>query len=125
MLCDYGIRSKTFIPHEQYLTQAKVQAIATGHYRDKEVADICGSGYCVHSLEAALWCVELSSSFDAAVLQAANLGDDADTTATIAGQIAGALNGVQAIPERWRKQLYLRHDIERLAQGLYHAALGE
>ena len=54
------------------------------------LAPIRGSGYVVDSLEAALWCFETTDSFDSAILAAANLGDDADTTAAITGQIAGA-----------------------------------
>jgi ADP-ribosyl-[dinitrogen reductase] hydrolase len=44
----------------------------------------------VSSLEAALWSFQSTDSFEAAVLKAANLGDDADTTAAICGQLAGA-----------------------------------
>jgi ADP-ribosyl-[dinitrogen reductase] hydrolase len=55
-----------------------------------------------HTLEAALWSVGASGSFREAVLRAANLGEDADTTAAVAGQLAGALYGASGIPERWR-----------------------
>ena len=52
------------------------------------------------------------------MLAAANLGDDADTTAAIAGQLAGAHYGVDAIPARWRARLALRDELEALADGL-------
>ena len=68
----------------------RIAEIAQGSWRRKSREQIQSSGYVVHSLEAALWCFDRHESFEAAVLEAANLGDDADTTAAIAGQIAGA-----------------------------------
>jgi ADP-ribosyl-[dinitrogen reductase] hydrolase len=55
----------------------------------------------VHSLKAALWCVGRTGTFRDAVLLAANLGEDADTTAAITGQLAGAIYGASGIPEEW------------------------
>ncbi|WP_246417629.1 ADP-ribosylglycohydrolase family protein [Methylorubrum rhodesianum] len=69
--------------------------------------------------EAALWCVGSSGSFSEAVLKAVNLGDDADTTGAIAGQLAGAFYGVSGIPERWRKRLAWNDRIEGLADRLF------
>src|SRR5690348_2663959 len=57
-----------------------------------------GSGYIVDALNAAQWAVDTTDSYEAAILAAVNLGDDADTTAAIAGQLAGALYGEEAIP---------------------------
>lgn len=93
-------------------TEPKVAAIARGDYLAKSVNDIRGSGYSVESLEAALWCFHHTDSFTAAILQAANLGDDADTTAAIVGQLAGAYYGVRAIPAHW---LEILHDGEEIA----------
>lgn len=53
-----------------------------------------------------MWCFERTDSFEACILEAANLGHDADTTAAIAGQLAGAYYGEQAIPLRWRQRLW-------------------
>lgn len=82
-----------------------------------------GTGYVVESLEAALWAFEHASSFEEAVLRAANLGDDADTTAAITGQLAGAWYGVRAIPQHWRERCYRAAEIVALADQLYDAAL--
>ena len=68
----------------------RVEAVARGSWRTKQPPDIRGSGYVVDALEAALWAVGGADDFRDAVLRAANLGDDADTTAAIAGQLAGA-----------------------------------
>ena len=60
---------------------------------------IPSGGYVLDSLRAALWCIENTHSFKNAVLLAVNLGDDADTTAAITGQISGAIHGYAAVQE--------------------------
>ncbi|WP_254785062.1 ADP-ribosylglycohydrolase family protein [Collimonas sp. OK412] len=67
--------------------------MASGSFIAKTETEIRGTGYCVDSLEAALGCFFNTDSFDEAVLRAVNLGDDADTTSTIIGPIAGAYSG--------------------------------
>lgn len=83
-----------------------IDEIVAGSWRGKRREDIRASGYVAHSLEAALWCVGRTGSFAEAVLLAANLGEDADTTAAIAGQLAGALYGHKAIPRQWLGKLH-------------------
>ena len=100
------------------VTELAIRVMATGSYRQKTVAQIRGSCYVVDSLEAALWCFAQTDSYEAAVLAAANLGDDADTTAAICGQIAGAYYGLPGIPERWLVPLTLRQEITTLADQL-------
>ena len=99
----------------------RIAAIATGSYRTKSRDRIVGNGYVVNSLEAALWSFATTSTYEAAILAAANLGDDADTTAAICGQIAGAYYGVSAIPAAWLAKLALRTEIEALADRLLPA----
>ncbi|MEM6501114.1 MAG: ADP-ribosylglycohydrolase family protein [Cyanobacteria bacterium P01_C01_bin.89] len=82
-----------------------IQDIAQGKYRTKTRDEISGSGYVVKSLEAALWCFDQTDSFREAILMAANLGDDADTTAAVCGQIAGAFYGESGIPKDWLGKL--------------------
>jgi ADP-ribosyl-[dinitrogen reductase] hydrolase len=94
---------------------AKIVAIARGDYRDKPVTAIRGSGYVVASLEAALWCFARTASFEEAILMAANLGDDADTTAAVCGQVAGAHYGEKGVPIGWLERLAMRAEITRLA----------
>lgn len=83
---------------------------------------IRGSGYVLHSLEAALWCVGRTSNFREAVLLAANLGEDADTTAAIAGQLAGALYGASGIPAEWLEKLAWKDEIAAMAHTLFEAS---
>jgi ADP-ribosylglycohydrolase len=99
----------------------EIDDVAAGSFLRKEPPAIKGSGYVVESLEAALWAFARSDNFREGCLLATNLGDDADTTAAIYGQIAGAYYGEDAIPAEWREKLALRDTIERLADQLTKA----
>lgn len=106
----------TAIP--QLPEQENLRRIAEGSYLKKTRAEIFGTGYCVQSLEAALWCFAQGKNFKETILLATNLGDDADTTAAIAGQLAGAYYGVNGIPQQWQEKLWLYGDIDSLARKL-------
>ncbi|MDL5037988.1 ADP-ribosylglycohydrolase family protein [Comamonas resistens] len=101
------------------LDSPRIREIAEGTWMDKSREQISSSGYVVHSLEAALWCFARHDSFEAAVLEVANLGDDADTTAAITGQIAGAFWGRGGIPAHWLAKLHQEQDIRGLALSLH------
>ncbi len=96
----------------------KIQAIYGCQYKDKVEEQIRGSGYVVESLEAALWCFHQTDTFRDAILKAVNLGDDADTTAAICGQIAGAFYGESGIPPEWLDKLCMRETITKFADKL-------
>ena len=66
----------------------------------------------VHTLEAAIWCLLTTDSYEACVLKAVNLGEDTDTVAAVAGGLAGALYGYDAILLAWRNTLLCRREIE-------------
>lgn len=100
------------------ISSTSIQEIGKGSYLSKTDLEIKGSGYVVKSLEAALWCFHQSNSYKEAVLLATNLGDDADTTAAICGQIAGAYYGREGIPEFWQEKVYMRDEILGLANSL-------
>lgn len=89
----------------------KVRAVADGSYRTKEPPEIRGTGYIVDALEAALWAHAKTDTYEDGVLLAVNLGDDADTTAAIYGQLAGATYGVEKIPEKWRSKVHRAGEI--------------
>lgn len=95
-----------------------VASIITGSWRGKARDEVQSSGYVAHSLEAALWSVGRTADFRSAVLTAANLGGDADTTAAITGQLAGALYGLSGIPAEWLAKLAWRERIETRAEQL-------
>jgi ADP-ribosylglycohydrolase len=100
----------------------KIAAVAAGSFRERQPPAIRGSGYVVASLEAALWAFHNSDNFRDGALLAVNLGDDADTTGAVYGQLAGAYYGEAGIPDGWRQCLVMRETIETLADGLFDLA---
>ena len=97
---------------------AAITEVARGSFRRKAPPDIKGTGYVVESLEAVLWAFDTTESFEEGALAAANLGNDADTTAAVYGQLAGAYYGVASIPPIWRMRMAKRALIEDLAERL-------
>ncbi|TAD75566.1 MAG: ADP-ribosylglycohydrolase family protein [Oscillatoriales cyanobacterium] len=89
-----------------------------GDLAQQPIDTIRGSGYVVNALEAALWCLLTTDSYTAAVLQAVNLGEDTDTTAAIAGGLAGLCYGLAAIPADWLAGLARQADIVDLGDRL-------
>ena len=100
----------------------KIAEVADGSFKYREPPEIQGTGYVVKSMEAALWAFHKSQDFRDGALKAANLGDDADTTAAIYGQIAGAYYGAEAIPAEWRILLTMATEITSMADSLYKHA---
>jgi ADP-ribosyl-[dinitrogen reductase] hydrolase len=100
-----------------------VRAIAAGSFKVKEPPQIRGSGYVIHTLEAALWAFHTTDTFRDGALKVVNLGEDADTTGAVYGQIAGTFYGEEGIPREWREKLALRELIEQRA-GELHAMSG-
>ena len=96
----------------------KIDTINRGSGRGLGRASVNASGYVAHSLEAALWATGRTARFDRAVLHAANLGQDADTTAAIAGQLAGALAGESGIRVDWLAKLAWRVRLTAAADAL-------
>ena len=96
-----------------------LELIQKGSYREKTIDQIKGSGYVIESLEAALWCFYHTDNFRDAILKAVNLGDDADTTAAVCGQIAGAYYGIDYMPHEWIYKLAYREKILDFAKNLY------
>lgn len=87
------------------LSRARDDAIVAGCLRGasrREPRDLRSSGYCLHTLEAAIGCARSADGFEEAVVQAVNLGGAAAATGAITGAVAGALHGHDAVPERWR-----------------------
>src|SRR5262249_2660288 len=88
---------------ERFPLHPEIEEVARGSFRHRQPPEIRGSGYVVRSLEAALWAFHGATDFRRAVLRAVNLGDDADTTGAVCGQLAGACWGEAGIPTAWRE----------------------
>lgn len=79
-------------------------------------SEIKSTGYVVDSLEAAIWCLMNTKSYEECVLKAVNLGGDTDTVGAIAGGLAGALYGYDAIPTDWLNSLVKKEMIDKLCE---------
>lgn len=108
--------------HSEPLSQ-KISEVADGSYKSKTRDEISSSGYVVHTLEAVLWAFHKTDNFRDGALLVVNLGDDADTTGAIYGQIAGAHYGWQDIPSEWRGRIAMSEEIESWADNLHDIAL--
>lgn len=96
-----------------------IAEIAAGSYREREPPQIRGSGYVVHTLEAALWALATTDDFRSGLLKVVNLGEDADTTGAVYGQLAGAIYGSECIPSEWLSKLAMKKVIEDYANALF------
>lgn len=97
-----------------------IDEIALGFFKRRHPPEIKGAGYVVKSLEAALWAFFNGKSFQEGCFLAVNLGDDADTTGAVYGQLAGAFYGEAGIPHAWRSLLAYRDLIESLAEKIFY-----
>ncbi|WP_164017046.1 ADP-ribosylglycohydrolase family protein [Pyxidicoccus trucidator] len=91
---------------------------------DAEEPPGTGSGYVVDCLRSARQCVASGGDYEGVVKAAVRLGRDTDTTACVAGGIAGLIHGVQGIPERWRSALRGQELLAPLLQKLLAHAKG-
>jgi ADP-ribosylglycohydrolase len=118
-----SLLSEYYSPAPSYWDDSKlcpnISDVAEGSFRRREPPEIKGTGYVVESLEAALWAFYKSTCFKDGCLLAVNLGNDADTTGAVYGQLAGAYYGMGSIPFRWRKSLYKRRLILQYAERIF------
>lgn len=94
-------------------------------FKALEEKDVLSTGFVVHTLEAAVWCLLTTGSFKECLLKAVNLGGDTDTVAAVAGSLAGLVYGrneEDGIPQEWMKQLsrfeWLEGKVEKFAESL-------
>ncbi len=116
------ILSKNYSPvfgiwKDKPLTE-NIAKIAKGSFKIKSPPEIRGTGYVVECLEAAIWAFYNSSSYEEGALLAVNLGDDADTTGDVYGQLAGAFYGLSNIPKKWINKITHKKLISDLADDL-------
>ena len=100
----------------------EIAKVAQGSFRQKRPPDIRGTGYVVESLEAALWAFFTTENFRDGCLAAVNLGDDADTTGAIYGQLAGAFYGASSIPTPWAEKLSHKSLLMEMAEKLMRSS---
>jgi len=86
--------------------------------------EVRATGYSLHTMQTALWALTHHPTFEEAVVAAVNFGDDADTSGAVTGALAGARDGVNAIPTRWLTVLKPREELRALAYHLHETATG-
>lgn len=106
-----------FSPYRNPL-ETDIWEVAKGSFKEKSESEIRGSGYALHTLEAALWAFYHTDNYEEGLLKVVNLGEDTDTTGAVYGQLAGAFYGMDQIPQRWLNKVYMREEIISLADGL-------
>ena len=119
---DFYERCASSLPWYDESFKGEMQADAYGRLRDLEAfmnlpdSEIKSSGYVVHTLEAAIWCLLNSDAYADCVLKAVNLGDDTDTVGAIAGGFAGLAYGYYSIPEEWLIVIVKKDWINKLCE---------
>ena len=110
------VLSSMYSPVENYFDNEPlcdaIKEVACGSFKTKQPPEIKGTGFVVESLEAALWAFYHSDNFRDGALNAVNLGDDADTTGAVYGQIAGIYYD---IPQKWLDIIYMKEKIRQIA----------
>ena len=92
---------------------------------DYEIDMLASSGYVIHTLHAAVYCLLKTENFRDCALMAVNMGEDTDTTAAVAGALAGVIYGRGGIPQDWLKKLKNKELIEKIADKLDKKLLGQ
>ena len=115
------VLSPMYSPVKNYLIKNplcdQIKEIALGSFKNKQPPEIQGTGYVVKSLEAALWAFFTTNNFKDGALKAVNLGDDADTTGAVYGQIAGSL---YKIPNEWIDQIFMKDKIINITNKIFY-----
>lgn len=94
--------------YSKYFTEKSIkeyERILSGKINKLNVNDISSSGYVINTLEASLWSILTTSSYEASIIRAINLGNDTDTVGAITGSMSGLLYGYENIPKRWLEKL--------------------
>ncbi len=111
--CSYA--KELFDCLDNYTFHEEVERVIEGSYKDKSRDQISSSGYVINTLESALWAFYHTNSFEEGLILVVNLGHDSDTVGAVYGQLAGSYYGIEAIPERFKRNLMNYDLIEKMA----------
>jgi len=106
---------------ELFYGEKKEEFDGLRHYQIKGMSTQ-GKGSIMHAYNMAWHCVEMTHSFEDAVVMAVNKGHDADTVGAVTGMLAGRKYGYKGVPQRWREKLVDHDKLVDVAEQLY--ALG-
>ncbi len=114
--------SKLYAPIDDYWIindlHPEITEIANGSFKEKKPPEIKGTGYISNSLESALWAFYNSNSYEEGIFLAVNLGNDADTTGAIYGQLAGAYYRFNEIPLKFKNKIAMKDLLNSIAEKL-------
>ena len=119
---DFYERMTSSFPWYSEEFKREIDTDVYGRIRDLEAfmnlpdREIKSSGYVVHTLEAAIWCLLTTDSYSECVLKAVNLGDDTDTVGAVAGGLAGLAYGYENIPKEWLDAIVKKDWINKLCE---------
>jgi ADP-ribosylglycohydrolase len=99
------------------LSKAEADVLVLGGKEPMARADVRSGGYVIDTYNAAIWCFATTQSYRDCVVEAVNLGEDTDTTACVAGALAAAFYGMDAIPADWMDALQGKDVIEAALKG--------
>ena len=116
-----GKRKEEIFPIAEIYGQSEYARLRDQRFYTCPESEIKSGGYVVESLEAALWCLYTTDNYKDCVLKAVNLGSDTDTTAAIAGSLAGLYYGKEGIPNAWLQALCGKELIQKIIDGFYKA----
>jgi ADP-ribosyl-[dinitrogen reductase] hydrolase len=117
-----GMQKNDLLSGRGFSGDPDVVEVAAGSWKGKSRSAIQLSYFAVPTLEAALWSVDSSDDFEQAILLAANLGGDADAVASVTGQLAGAIWGIEKIPSHWKEKLAWYDKIYGMAASLFESS---
>lgn len=107
-------KAKNFYANEPELNH--YSRLFQADFKNLPEEEIKSSGYVVHTLEAALWCLLNTENYKSLALKAVNLGEDTDTVAAVAGGLAGIFYGLENIPTDWLETLQNKKYLENIAE---------
>ena len=118
----YEIINKDYSNYYSTNSIDKYKRLLNPEFVNLNVSQIKSSGYIVDTLEASIWCILNTTSYEEAVVKAINLGEDTDTIGAITGPLAGIIYGSERIPQRWTSKLknkeYLTNLIDNYTETL-------
>ena len=104
-------RSSQAAPASEAISQAQALDLHTDVRSALDVpantaeTDLSTTGYVIDSLRCAVWAIQQHDTLESVLVALVNRGNDADTTAAIAGGLLGIIHGAEGIPQRWTQQL--------------------
>ena len=110
----FAFYEKKLADHENLLYYDRIRNLE--QFAQTPAEKIRSSGYVVDTLEAAIWSLITTNSFEDALLKAVNLGNDSDTVGAICGGLAGLFYGFEEIPRQWTQEIKKQEWIEQLCE---------